>query len=293
MTRFRTAALGAALLALATPAAAYAGTTLGSAPAPADHSCATPADVVQVTRPDGTSARVPASGVITSWSVRAGTQAASVGLRTYRPGADPAVFTVAEDSGPSRTVAAGSGLVTFPARVKVWGDEYLGVRTDTVGAGACIALPSTSQVRVSAGGAPTAPGGQLTTVATSGEISISAVLEPDRDNDGYGDETQDGCPSYPTVQTPCPSPDTVLLSKPRKSSRAPVAKIRFASTVPGAFFVCRLDGETVEDCSSPARFRCLEPGKHRFLAYAVIDKLRLDTTPLKVRFRLPADRRGC
>jgi hypothetical protein len=35
-------------------------------------------------------------------------------------------------------------------------------------------------------------------------VPVIATLEPDRDHDGYGDETQDGCPGQPLVQTACP-----------------------------------------------------------------------------------------
>jgi hypothetical protein len=35
-------------------------------------------------------------------------------------------------------------------------------------------------------------------------VPVTATLEPDRDRDGYGDETQDGCPLPATVHTACP-----------------------------------------------------------------------------------------
>lgn len=34
------------------------------------------------------------------------------------------------------------------------------------------------------------------------ELRVQAVVEPDADNDGFGDETQDGCPADPTRQAP-------------------------------------------------------------------------------------------
>ena len=36
-------------------------------------------------------------------------------------------------------------------------------------------------------------------------LPVSAVIEPDADNDGYGDETQDKCPTSAAVQVPCPA----------------------------------------------------------------------------------------
>jgi hypothetical protein len=35
-------------------------------------------------------------------------------------------------------------------------------------------------------------------------VPVVATLEPDRDHDGYGDETQDKCPSQPAIHTACP-----------------------------------------------------------------------------------------
>jgi hypothetical protein len=36
-------------------------------------------------------------------------------------------------------------------------------------------------------------------------VNISVVLEPDADHDGFGDETQDQCPTNATTQGPCPT----------------------------------------------------------------------------------------
>ncbi|HEU5063796.1 MAG TPA: hypothetical protein VFT79_11700 [Solirubrobacterales bacterium] len=35
-------------------------------------------------------------------------------------------------------------------------------------------------------------------------VPVVARVEPDRDGDGHGDETQDGCPTSAALQTPCP-----------------------------------------------------------------------------------------
>jgi hypothetical protein len=36
-------------------------------------------------------------------------------------------------------------------------------------------------------------------------VPVVAIVEPDRDGDGYGDETQDGCPQSAAYQGPCPT----------------------------------------------------------------------------------------
>jgi Ca2+-binding RTX toxin-like protein len=48
---------------------------------------------------------------------------------------------------------------------------------------------------------------QTTTGLLSAErILIAANVEPDSDRDGFGDETQDQCPTNATIQGPCPAP---------------------------------------------------------------------------------------
>ena len=42
------------------------------------------------------------------------------------------------------------------------------------------------------------------TGATEGRVPVAAIIEPDADNDGFGDETQDACPQSATLQVACP-----------------------------------------------------------------------------------------
>jgi hypothetical protein len=50
------------------------------------------------------------------------------------------------------------------------------------------------------GGAPT----EFTEIPGAA-VAVSAVIEPDKDGDGYGDETQDGCPQSAAYHGPCPT----------------------------------------------------------------------------------------
>lgn len=48
---------------------------------------------------------------------------------------------------------------------------------------------------------------------------VTALVEPDADGDGYGDETQDGCPQSAATATECPPPvDLDVTAKARKRS---------------------------------------------------------------------------
>lgn len=51
-------------------------------------------------------------------------------------------------------------------------------------------------------------------------VPLAAIIEPDADNDGFGDETQDGCPTSAALQVPCPPVGLDALSLVRKGSVA-------------------------------------------------------------------------
>jgi Ca2+-binding RTX toxin-like protein len=56
---------------------------------------------------------------------------------------------------------------------------------------------------------PIAVGGTLTLVGATGSPTVAATAEPDADGDGYGDTTQDACPSDFTAHAaPCPGGTT-------------------------------------------------------------------------------------
>jgi hypothetical protein len=68
-------------------------------------------------------------------------------------------------------------------------------------------------------------------VALGNGVPAIAFLEPDRDRDGFGDETQDGCVLLAWTQGPCP---TVRISVRRKkvTRRAIVVRVSFESNLP-------------------------------------------------------------
>jgi len=52
------------------------------------------------------------------------------------------------------------------------------------------------------------------TAGCQGEVLISGTVEPDADGDGFGDETQDGCPSSAAYQGDCPVPAQARDTRP-------------------------------------------------------------------------------
>jgi hypothetical protein len=199
-------ALAIAGLGLAAPAGASAATTLGETFAPtADLSCGGPNyEVVQVHRASGTSYAAPSPGVLTSWSFEASTiDSTTLTLRVYRPTGTPQQFTVVAEAGAPQTIAQSSGLHNFLTQISVKAGDLIGIRTtdgpcgtNTLNSGdvydahlAVNAIPVGTAAVFSEG---------------AGNIyDISAKLEPDCDNDGLGDETQDL-----NVTAACPTPSS-------------------------------------------------------------------------------------
>jgi hypothetical protein len=201
---FIASALAIGGLGLAAPTGASAATTLGETFAPAlDSSCngGPDSEAVQIHRASGPSYAAPSAGVLTSWSFQSSnTQSTTLTLRVFHPTGTPQEFTPIADGGPQQTIAASSGVHTFPVTIPVETGDLIGIRgTD----GACASSTlSTGDVYDSHFG----PAHDIGTPAIYSEgferiFDIAASLEPDCDKDGLGDETQDPNPSVvcPTV----------------------------------------------------------------------------------------------
>jgi hypothetical protein len=217
------AAVAAGMLAL--PAAGQAATTFGSRlnhdPANSGE-CASPPDpgqctlvsFIHPTDPNGDpySGGAPVSGVITKFRIRAfgeGGEAATVTFRLAdisRP--DPqnqntAVATLVAE-GPTVTIPASNALETpileFAARVPVKQGNHLALDGTNVWATVNNSGDKFSYVFKPPLVAGQGPRGS---VDATGELLVAAVIEPDADSDGFGDETQDGCPSQGTTQGTC------------------------------------------------------------------------------------------
>jgi hypothetical protein len=79
---------------------------------------------------------------------------------------------------------------------------------------------------------PTPVGGTTEYSAEVGEgrVPLAAIVEPDADNDGFGDETQDACPQNATTQTACPQITPVTLSTSHTVSKGSVTVIATTNT---------------------------------------------------------------
>jgi len=159
-------------------------------------------DLLQPTITTGTSYVVPAPGVITSWSHSARDELnQEVTMKLWRLVSGNTYRAIGHD-GP-RPLTAGVVNTFSGISIPVQAGEVLGLNVSAGAYTACHFPAPGDTVLQSAMNA--ADGQEATFAAVSGfRANVSAVLEPDADRDGFGDETQDRCPTSATTQGACP-----------------------------------------------------------------------------------------
>ncbi|HEU4944844.1 MAG TPA: hypothetical protein VFT10_06740 [Solirubrobacterales bacterium] len=149
------------------------------------------------------------AGVITKWKVAVIAYPGGISekLKVLRPAGVNTFTTVGE----STTQAVVSGLNTFDTRIPVQAGDRIGA-SSPLAVIYCEAVSAPTDVLGVALGDTGV--GSTTTFAEQpkGQLSLAAIVEPDGDGDGYGDETQDLCPQNAAFQVPCP---VVTLSTSR------------------------------------------------------------------------------
>jgi hypothetical protein len=208
-------AVGIAASAAADPAAAAVtvGSALG-ARANLVTTCRSPAGCTATAEAlGGRAVAVGEDGVIVRWRLRSASRGTAA-LRVLRPAPGGAFGGVR--AGPPRRLAiqarAGrDARYVFAARIPVERGDLLAVDLAR-GPAAVFHLRSgpgyaaLSFEPALAGSEPRAP----TRALDGAELLLNADVEPDADGDGFGDETQDNCPSIPNDQTTNPCPSTAL-----------------------------------------------------------------------------------
>lgn len=135
----------------------------------------------------------------------------------------------------------------------------------------------------------------------SQRVPVEATLEADADNDDFGDETQDRCPTNASTQGPCPVPPprdtsppntTIVKGVPSKTDKTQV-KFKFTSNEPGSSFECSLKGKGLDQaikqfvaCKSPRKYKHLGEGKYTFEVRATDAAGNVDPSPAKDKFQV-------
>jgi hypothetical protein len=254
------------LVGLVGPAPASAATQVGATFAPST-ACGSPGDPgtsIQRSSPAALYV-VPSAGVITSWSVQSGPNPVmQVKLKLARP-AGGNNFTIVAESAAQTPVAIATS--NFTTRIPVSGGELLG-RFSIYGLGDCeyeTFAPGLGNVMGQKDVSSDAPVGSTDTYTASSndQLDVSATLEPDADGDGFGDETQDQCPTDASKQGDCAPPDTTITAGPKAKTKKKKATFEFTSTEPGSTFECSLNGAPFAACTSPDEVKG-KKGKNHF-----------------------------
>jgi RTX calcium-binding nonapeptide repeat (4 copies) len=210
---------GAVFATLAAPSAAGAAVSLGQTGAP-NLGCGGQFYLIQSATEEAPRYAVPSGpyGVITSWSFQGFSSDPGTGrLFVWRPTPSPNRFIYVDSTG---TEVFALGVVsTFATRLRVQVGDVLGMLASQPCLLGGPGRPAGDEVRYFPSATEPPKGStQTTTEQLFGfRILIAAKVEPDSDRDGFGDETQDQCPTNATTQGPCPrgsAPPPTCRSRP-------------------------------------------------------------------------------
>jgi hypothetical protein len=146
----------------------------------------------------------PSAGVVTRWKSLSGiSMSIPERLKVMRPGNSPKSFSVVGESN-YQNVAPGPN--SFATRIPVQAGDRFGLYSPP---------PDGNSIYCGTGN----PGDKIGYVEydlrreagaefselAGAAVPVVAVIEPDKDGDGYGDESQDGCPQSAAYQESCPT----------------------------------------------------------------------------------------
>jgi hypothetical protein len=290
------AAVGAAL-----PASASGAVTIGPDPLPQRTSVIGQggASIYTSNVVPGATLSSPLDGVVVHWRARRGQgpgalPADTITLRVLRPTGTVNEFTAVRTS-DAQAVPAGSNdpvsVHEFPTRLPIKIGDRVGLGTNT-GTFPNREIPGASYlVRISA-----LADGQTAVFAAGAfadrAVLINADIEPDADGDGFGDETQDQCPTDPSKQGDCTPPDTKITSGPKGTSNNASPSFGFSSSESGSSFECELDDGGYSSCSSPKNYSSLADGAHTFSVRATDPADNTDPSPATRSFTVDTSLEG-
>jgi hypothetical protein len=84
------------------------------------------------------------------------------------------------------------------------------------------------------------------------------------------------------------APETTITKQPKPKSEKTTAKFKFKSSEANSTFMCKLDKKPFKSCTSPAVYKHLDPGKHKFQVIATDADGKPDPTPAKAKFKVLA-----
>jgi hypothetical protein len=290
-------ALAVGLVVLTVPASASGALTIGANPLPPRTSVITSGGARIFTNDvvPGVELASPIDGVVVRWRVRRGSGpgvmiADTITLRVLRPTGQTNEFTAVGTSEP-HMVPGGSNdpvnVYEYPTQLPIAAGDRVGLGT-TVGEFTALSTAGASYLtRINA-----LTDGQTATFAAGAfpnqQVLINADIEPDCDQDGFGDETQDpeltgpNCPPPTPPPTPQPeagdstAPEATITKRPKDKTTNRTATFEFTGTDARAIsgFQCKFDGQPFAPCTSPYTLRVkkgrgVKKGRHTFQVQAI------------------------
>ena len=175
---------------------------------------------------------IPSAGVVTSWSFQAAASAPEIEFKVARPGGG-AQFTIVGESDRKSPVL--NMLNTYPERISVQPGDVIGLYVST--SDLCAAPVAGFFPRSAMGDRPTGNTDTYMIAPVPARLDVSALVEPDCDGDGFGDETQDLELTGPSCPPPPKANRTLTLdankSKVKKGKRVTLSGRLSAATGQG------------------------------------------------------------
>ena len=189
---------------LAAPAA-RAATTVGQLFTPTDTGCTGPITALQTGVASGNSYTVPSAGVITSWSFQE--NSTTVGGLKLKVGRSPdgTNYTIVGESAAGPQTA--NAVNTYPARITVQANDQIGIFFNSGGCASINSGPGDTFAAIGSDVPPNTTAPFASSSTSTAKFPVAAFVERDDDRDGFGDESQDQCPTDASTQGACPAPE--------------------------------------------------------------------------------------
>jgi hypothetical protein len=142
--------------------------------------------------------RAPSAGVITKWKINSNTPAPQT-LKVLRQTGPESVLVTGESA---QNVVGGSN--SFDTRISVQAGDRLGLSAGGEMPLLYCSVPGPENLLGVFAGASVGSSATFEEIEAEARVPVSALIEADADNDGYGDETQDKCPQNAAFQAACP-----------------------------------------------------------------------------------------
>jgi hypothetical protein len=178
--------------------------------------------IVPVSTVAGTPSYETPAGVLTRWRFHSRDEPSpgSIKLKVFRLTGTSGVYEVVGDS--SLEALSPDTSYEFQERISVKKGDLLGLLADG-DADIGMEVPGTAGNRIGQFGGGDIPVGSTGTTTTEWpnlRVAVAATVESDADGDGFGDDSQDACPTDATRQGACPAPAPADKTAPVQTSKA-------------------------------------------------------------------------